>query len=87
MSERKASSRKRFVDVICDHGIDGKVTPLSFKFEDGERVKVDKVTDVRRAPSLKAGGCGIRYTARVSAGEQSREIYLFDDEGIWFVEA
>ena len=32
--------------------------------------------------SLKAGGCGIRYTIRIGA----RDTYLFDEDGRWFVE-
>ena len=39
--------------------------------------------DTRRAAATKAGGQGIRYPCRV----RGREVYLFEDEGRWFVEA
>jgi len=34
------------------------------------------------APALKGGGLGMRYMVRV----QGKEVYLFEDEGKWFVE-
>jgi hypothetical protein len=42
------------------------------------------VTDARLAPSLKAGGHGMRYTCRI-AGKQ---VYLFFDdlENRWYIE-
>jgi hypothetical protein len=40
------------------------------------------VTDVRQAPSLRGGGLGMRYTVKVRV----KEVYLFEDEGRWFVE-
>ena len=72
---------KVFVETIAKHNIDGSIRPLSIKWED--RVfEVDKLLDVRQAPSLRAGGLGIRYTCKI-AGKQ---VYLFDDEGKWFIE-
>ncbi|WP_312335320.1 hypothetical protein [Anaerospora hongkongensis] len=44
---------------------------------------VDRVLDVRMAAALKAGGQGIRYTCRV----HGREVFLFCDEGRWFIES
>lgn len=44
--------------------------------------RIDTVLDGREAPSLKAGGQGMRYTCRV--GEQQH--YLFNDDMYWFVE-
>ena len=44
---------------------------------------MDRLLDVRRAASTKVGGQGMRYTCRV----RGREVYLFEDEGRWFVEA
>ena len=60
-----------------------KVQPLSLLWEDGTVYEIDRVLDVRRAASLKAGGMGIRYTVRIN-GKQS---YLFYEEPRWFVEA
>ena len=44
---------------------------------------IDKVTDVRYAASLKAGGAGIRYTCQISGKER----YLFLEDQRWFVDA
>ncbi|WRS28891.1 hypothetical protein U6B65_01390 [Oscillospiraceae bacterium MB08-C2-2] len=56
--------------------------PLVIQWEDGREFKIDRILDVRLAASLKAGGCGIRYTCRIS-GQQR---YLFLEENRWFVE-
>jgi hypothetical protein len=73
---------KVFVQVVAEHNEDGKVKPLSLKWEDGRVFTIDRVLDVRMAASLKAGGQGIRYTCRI----RGKEVYLFCDEGRWFVE-
>lgn len=73
---------KVFVEITAKHDINGNVRPLSIKWEDGRVFKVDRVLDVRQAPSLKGGGLEIRYTCRVC----NKQVYLFDDEGRWFVE-
>ena len=44
---------------------------------------IQKVTDVRRAASLKAGGAGIRYTCIVD-GKESHLFY--EDNNMWFME-
>jgi hypothetical protein len=43
---------------------------------------VDRVIDVRRAASLKAGGTGLRYICRICG----RTVALFNDENKWFME-
>jgi len=58
------------------------ITPRILHWEDGRQFEIDKVYDVRQAASLKAGGVGLRYTCKI-AGKQ---VYLFCDEGRWFVE-
>ncbi len=73
---------KTFVKVTAEHDESGRVRPLVLTWTDGRRYTIDRVTDVRQAPSLKGGGLGIRYTCRVGG----REVYLFCDEGKWFVE-
>lgn len=75
--------RKVFVEVTARFDIDGKITPLSLLWEDGTVYEIDRVLDVRRAASLKAGGMGIRYTVRING----RQSYLFYEEPRWFVEA
>ena len=51
--------------------------------EDGHVYEIQKVTDVRRAASLKAGGAGIRYTCIVD-GKESHLFY--EDNNMWFME-
>lgn len=82
MSARRENPAKRYVYVRCDHLIDGRIRPLMFRTEDGDPCRIDRILDVREAPSLKAGGQGTRYTCRV--GEQT--LYLFHDDAFWFIE-
>lgn len=65
--------------------------PREITWEDGEKYEIDRVSDIRQAPALKAGWQGDRYTIWIS-GHQS---YLFfgrnmaiagNNIGRWFVE-
>lgn len=80
------NQHKILVKVRADHNTDGTIRPLAFLTPDGQKVVIDKVLGLRQAASLKAGGQGMRYEIRVSCGEQGRTMYLFDDDGIWFIE-
>lgn len=75
-------SVKVFVSVLADFDADGNLIPVSFVWEDGRRYTIDRILDVRRAASLRAGGCGIRYTCRV----RGKQTYLFREEDRWFME-
>lgn len=75
--------RKVFVDVIVKYTKDGVKLPLSVIWEDGRRFDVDKVLDIRRAASLKAGGQGTRYKCHISG----RQTFLWLEDDKWFVEA
>lgn len=75
-------SRKVFVEITARFDQEGHVTPLVVHWEDGSRYEIDRVLDVRRAASLKAGGQGWRYTVRISG----HSTYLFYEEPRWFVE-
>ena len=77
------------VDVAFDE--DGNMRPAFLTWEDGTKYEIDKVIDCCRAASLKAGGCGDRYTIRVGG----KETFLFFEHnpsqysscvGRWFVE-
>ena len=76
-------ARKVYVEVIAKFDTDGNITPLSVKWEDETVYEIDKVIDIRRAASLKAGGIGMRYTCRIL----NQQSYLFYEEPRWFVEA
>lgn len=73
---------KVFVQVEALFDIDGRLIPKEIIWEDGRKFPIDKILDVRRAASLKAGGQGMRYTCRI----KNKETYLFYEEPRWFVE-
>ena len=82
---------KVYVEVNASFGEDGQMYPKSLVWEDGTRYIIDKVTNIRQAAAMKAGGQGDRYTIIIN-GKQS---YLFFERstnifgnviGRWFVE-
>ena len=82
---------KVYVGVQCRFDAFGGMRPQEITWEDGTRYEVDRVTDIRPAPALRAGGQGDRYTVWIN-GKQS---YLFFERcaepvgaciGRWFVE-
>ena len=81
------------VYVKVDVGFDelGRMLPRSLVWEDGTTYLIDRVSDVRQAAAMKAGGQGDRYTISV----QGKQSYLFFERssnlsgrilGRWFVE-
>lgn len=74
--------KKEYVSILAQIHRDGSIQPLGILLEDGRKYDIDEVKDKCRAASLKAGGCGIRYTIRIGG----RDTYLFDEEGRWFLE-
>lgn len=76
------TSRKVYLKVRVEHLPDGRVWPLMFRAKEGEAARIDRILDVREAPSLKMGGQGTRYTCRVGG----KEIYLYHDRDKWFME-
>ena len=83
MSAHRGNPAKIYVSVRADHLLNGRIRPLMFRAKDGPVVRIDRILDEREAPSLKAGGQGMRYTCRV--GE--KQLYLFHDDVYWFIEA
>ena len=83
MSAHRENPAKIYVSVRADHLLNGRIRPLMFRAKDGTVVRIDRILDEREAPSLKAGGQGMRYTCRV--GE--KQLYLFHDDVYWFIEA
>lgn len=75
-------ARKVYVEVVAEFNTDGTIIPLSIRWVDGARYKIDRVLDVRRAASLKAGGIGLRYTVRI----QGKVTWLYFEAPRWFVE-
>ena len=86
-----AKSAKVYVAVNADFRDDGIMLPRMITWEDGRQYAIDRVTDIRQAAAMKAGGQGDRYTIMIG-GHQS---YLFFERstsvagnniGRWFVE-
>lgn len=75
--------RKAYVEVTACFDKDGCIMPKTILWEDGTVYEIDKITNVCKAASMKAGGAGIRYTCSI-AGVST---YLFLEESKWFVEA
>ena len=76
-------SCKKYVEVTAKFDVDGTVVPLEIQWEDGANCEIDRILEIRRAASHKAGGAGIRYTCRI----RGRVKYLWLEESRWFVEA
>ncbi|MEA5018645.1 MAG: hypothetical protein VB009_08060 [Erysipelotrichaceae bacterium] len=73
---------KIYIDVVSIHYKSGTIKPLFIVWENGQKYAIDKVKNITRAASLKAGGCGIRYTCMIN----NQERYLFLEENKWFIE-
>ena len=82
---------KVYVEVMVSFDEDGRMLPKMLVWEDGRKYCIDRVTDIRQAAAMKAGGQGDRYTVIIN-GQQS---HLFFERstnlsgnviGRWFVE-
>ena len=91
MQTTTVKSPKVYVAVKADFTEDGTLLPRVITWENGEKFTIDKITDIRQAAAMKAGGQGDRYTIWIG-GHQS---YLFFERSInltgnnigrWFVE-
>lgn len=74
---------KIYVDVMAEFSREGSLMPREIIWEDGRRFEVDRIVDVRRAASLKAGGVGMRYLCMICGNP--RYLY-YEDNNMWFVE-
>lgn len=74
---------KVYVDVTAEFSKDGDLVPKSFRWEDGQVYEIERVKDVRRAASLKAGGVGMRYTCVIDGQEKH---LFYEDNNMWFME-
>lgn len=73
---------KQYISVTAKFDADGNILPLAINWDDGRVFDIDRITDVRYAASLKAGGAGIRYTCRIRQAEK----YLFLEDNRWFID-
>ena len=86
-----ANTLKVYVPVEVQFRSDGVMLPRMITWEDGTKYEIDRVTDIRQAAAMRAGGQGDRYTVLIN-GKQS---FLFFERnpdqtgnniGRWFVE-
>ena len=73
---------KKYVDMIVRYTEDGQIIPLAVRWSPEQLFEIDRVLDVQRAASLRAGGTGIRYLCRI----KGRERYIWLEENKWFVD-
>ena len=74
---------KVYVDVTAEFSKDGNLVPKCCRWEDGQVYEIERVKDVRRAASLKAGGVGMRYTCVIDGQEKH---LFYEDNNMWFME-
>ena len=72
---------KQYISVTAKFDNDGNILPVCINWDDGRTFVIDRITDIRYAASLKAGGAGIRYTCRIKQNEK----YLFLEDNRWFI--
>lgn len=84
-------SPKVYVAVKADFKEDGTMLPREIIWEDGSKFPIDRVSQIRQAAAMKAGGQGDRYTVWIKHTPH----YLFFERntnlignniGRWFVE-
>ena len=74
---------KVYVDVYAVFSKEGVLMPQSIVWEDGRKYEIDRVIDVRRLASTKAGGVGERYLCIVNGKEVS---LYYESKNMWFME-
>ena len=74
---------KRYVMVVSRTDEVGRVLPQKVIWADGTAYEIDRILDVERMASRKAGGTGMRYHVRVGQADT----YLYYENPRWFVEA
>lgn len=73
---------KVYVDVTVLFHADGRMEPQSITWEDGRVFEIEEILGAQKAASLKAGGCGLRFTCRILG----KSTFLFFEDDRFFVE-
>ena len=73
-------SCKIYVDVDATFTKDGRLLPRSLIWTDGHRYEIQRIKNICRAASLRAGGVGMRYTCVID-GKVSHLYY--EDNNMW----
>ena len=63
-----------------------KIIPLRLKTQKNETIVIDKVVNIQKTASMKAGGIGDRYTCYATCGGTQKELHLYRDDNEWFLE-
>ncbi len=74
---------RTYVGVRAMHELDGSITPLVILWPDGRNFEVDRLLDVRPAPTF-GSGLGKKYVCRIC----NKQVNLFRDnlDGKWYIE-
>ena len=75
-------SGKKYIDVNAVFHADGRLIPVSIIWEDGRKFEIDRILDIRKAASTKAGGIGTRYLCMI----WGKQVALYFEEPRWFIE-
>lgn len=85
------SPNKIYVAVIASFNPEGILRPTAVVWDDGRKFMIDKIEQVKRCASVRAGGIGDRYTVYICG--QKRQLFferstdMFGNIfGRWFVE-
>ncbi len=74
---------KKYINVIASFDTTGNITPIKIIWDDESSFKIDRISEIRPAVSLKAGGAGMRYTCFIHGHQR----YVFFERGLWYVES
>ena len=77
------SAHKKYINVNAEFTKEGEVIPHSVVDDDGEIFEIQRIKDIRRAASLRAGAVGIRFTCIIDGYEK---VIFYEDNCKWFVE-
>ena len=83
-ARQEQCEKQHQVDVEVEFTAEGKMRPSWIRWTDGHIFQIDRVKQICRAASRKAGGVGLRYTVIIS-GQESQLYY--EENYKWFVEA
>jgi hypothetical protein len=63
-----------------------KVFPLRILTARGEKIHIDRIQDIYREASTKAGGIGEKYFCLATLGDSQRGINIWKDGDEWYME-
>lgn len=74
---------RTYVSITALHDTNGNITPLILHWPDGRKFEIDKLLNVKPAPTF-GSGIGKKYVCRI----YGKQVNLFCDNsnGKWYVE-